>query len=187
MRRLQNICSIPLLAWMSATASYEINVHDLMSREAYLASQVHLDTKILSELELSESSTFKNSSGEGPLSIERLIRDGSRFEDTLGFPPRVLNHFFDPVSGNGLNPFPSNYSSPDWALEDGAQISGPIWMQRFSYRDARTLLYNALTSPLGGDRAMSFGLMFQALGHVMHHLQDMAQPQHVRNDQHIEL
>src|ERR1700692_4833222 len=101
-RPLRSICSIPLLAWISTTASYEINVHNLMSRQAYLASQVHQDTKILSGLGLSESSTFRNSKGEGPISIEQLIRDGSRFEDTLGFPPRVLNHFFDPVSGNGL-------------------------------------------------------------------------------------
>ena len=187
MRPLQSICSIPLLAWISTTASYEINVHDLMSRQAYLASQVHHDTKILSGLGLSETSTFRNSKGEGPISIEQLIRDGSRFEDTLGFPPRVLNHFFDPFSGNGLNPFPTNYSSPEWALEDAAEISGSIWMQRFSYRDARTLLFSGLTLPLGGDRDISFGLMFQTLGHVIHHLQDMAQPQHVRNDQHVEL
>src|SRR5439155_50015 len=29
--------------------------------------------------------------------------------------------------------------------------------------------------------------MFQTLGHLMHHMQDMAQPQHVRNDMHCDL
>ena len=29
--------------------------------------------------------------------------------------------------------------------------------------------------------------MFQTLGHVVHHLQDMAQPQHVRNDMHLDV
>jgi hypothetical protein len=28
--------------------------------------------------------------------------------------------------------------------------------------------------------------MFQSIGHVIHHLQDMAQPQHVRNDVHCD-
>jgi hypothetical protein len=59
--------------------------------------------------------------------------------------------------------------------------------QEFSFRDAREHLYKALTRPTEDDRAHYFGRTFQSVGHIIHHLQDMAQPQHVRNDAHCDL
>jgi hypothetical protein len=41
-----------------------------------------------------------------------------------------------------------------------------------------------LTSPTADERKGFFGKTFQTLGQVIHHTQDMAQPQHVRNDAH---
>src|SRR4029079_3052981 len=67
-------------------------------------------------------------------------------------------------------------------LED----AGSFLTQTNSYRDARNYLYEALTGPTELERRKSFGLMFQTLGQVIHHLQDMAQPQHVRNDAHCD-
>jgi hypothetical protein len=92
------------------------------------------------------------------------------------------------------NPFPSgtpritrSFTSPDWALEDRIIIDNTQWYaggQNHSWRDARNNLYLALTSKQEKDRKDNFGLTFQNIGHVVHHLQDMAQPQHVRNDPH---
>jgi hypothetical protein len=73
--------------------------------------------------------------------------------------------------------------SPDWVLEDNGEVDG----QEFSYRNAREHFYKALTSPLLSDREENWGKLFQTLGQIIHHLQDMAQPQHVRNDAHLDL
>ena len=179
---------IALLApWItSAAVGYEIKVHDLISGEAYRVSNLRKSSDALGNLGLNESATFQNSKNEGPKSIEHLIRDGARFEDTLDRIPRVINHFFDPLTDKPLT-FPlTNYTSPEWALEDREQIDSVVWTQKYSYPDARKYFYNALTLPSKTDRDRNFGLVFQTVGHVIHHLQDMAQPQHVRNDQHLE-
>src|SRR5262249_29413094 len=44
----------------------------------------------------------------------------------------------------------------------------------------------ALTSPNAADRQQQAQQLFLSLGHVLHHLQDMAQPQHTRNDAHCD-
>jgi hypothetical protein len=52
--------------------------------------------------------------------------------------------------------------------------------------DARSYYLNGLTMVAQSDRNTNLGLMFLSLGHVIHLLQDAAQPQHVRNDAHLE-
>src|SRR5262249_24802625 len=73
------------------------------------------------------------------------------------------------------------------ALEDNGQITGVLGIgnQTFSFVDARARLLQALTSPNAVDRSSNFGLTFRTLRQVIHHIQDMAQPQHVRNDPHL--
>jgi hypothetical protein len=83
-----------------------------------------------------------------------------------------------------------SYTSSDWALEDKGIIDSTKWYgggQNFSWRDARESFYLALTSQNEHTRQNYFGSVFQTLGHVVHHLQDMAQPQHVRNDIHNDI
>ncbi len=125
-----------------------------------------------------------------------MISFGAFWEDDLSrF--QALRHFYDPVHERALDIAPSGTSnsikSPDWALEDIATYDGPIATQLFSLRDAKNYLYDALTyiNPTSvidsqSERRRKFGLTFQSLGHVMHHLQDMAQPQHVRNEPHCD-
>jgi hypothetical protein len=48
--------------------------------------------------------------------------------------------------------------------------------------NARKYFYSALTSPGKAIREDSYAKTFQAVGQVMHLLQDMAVPAHVRND-----
>ena len=120
-------------------------------------------------------------------SIINLIRQGANFEDTDS---RALNHFFNPLNNQpltmlGFSIF--NATSPDWAVEDKGDITSNIGgAQNFSYKDARQSFYNALTLPTKTDRDKNFGLTFQTLGQIIHHIQDMAQPQHVRNDAHLD-
>lgn len=134
--------------------------------------------------------------------IRQLIDSGAVIEDVtfnlISFRlfPRPVNHFFDPLHNRaltvalpqgltndlrneGIYPF---WSSPDWALEDKGQNSN----QDYSLTDATGYFFNALTLSKKSDRDTNFGLVFDSLGHVIHHIGDMAQPQHVRNDMHCD-
>jgi len=130
------------------------------------------------------------------LSVADLIRLGAVWEDQLS-DLQALRHFYDPVNDRALDVpvFGTGKSvrSPDWALEDKTSFPGPIATQLFSLHDAYDYLYSALTfvnprsvADSTNERKRYFGLTFQSLGHVIHHLQDMAQPQHVRNDPHCD-
>ena len=124
--------------------------------------------------------------------VLNLIACGSRFEDIPG--TRVFNHFFDPVHGIPLTTaigrpgtllFLPNLTSPDWSLQDPGSLDAGS-AQEFAFHNARNYLFNALASPLESDRVTNWGRLFQTIGQVIHHPQDMAQPQHVRNDPHCE-
>lgn len=134
----------------------------------------------------SEKQQFPNSDGI-PKSIIKLIQDGAAFEDE-GL--RALSHFFNPVTNKQLDTAGIsliNNTSPDWALEDnGDIILNLAFPQKFSYKDARQYFYEALTTVDNIERNKKMGLSFQTLGQVIHHVQDMAQPQHVRNDAHLD-
>lgn len=120
---------------------------------------------------------------------------------------RVFRHFYDPYNKReltvlGKEPCDIDYPTPcanavDWALGtiDFTTSLSPGTSRRnhFSLADAREALYRGLT---GHDSA--FGVTgldavtrqrywvtaFRALGDVLHLNQDMAQPQHTRNDPH---
>lgn len=124
-----------------------------------------------------------------PRTIREAVADGANFEDSG---KRVAHHFFNPLTNGKLTAAilpPLNDTSPDWALEDNGTISVYHFAapQKYSYRLAQDYLLNALTQPSNIERDKNWGLVFQTLGQVIHHIQDMAQPQHVRNDIRIDL
>ena len=101
---------------------------------------------------------------------------------------RPLNHFFDVQrGGSGLTLASGLFQrlpAPDWAL--GLQGRGPNPDQnRFSILDARIYQLASLTGSTRAERDRSTALLFRTLGQVTHVLQDMAQPQHTRNDPHL--
>jgi hypothetical protein len=102
---------------------------------------------------------------------------GGSYEDVPFW--RVLNHFYDPVRNEGLG-WLGAAAAPDWALEP----AGPLDGQNHSYRDARDAFYQGLTDANPERRERELGFTFFALGHVIHLIQDVAQPQHVRRDVH---
>jgi hypothetical protein len=125
--------------------------------------------------------------GRNTYSIAGLIAEGSYDEDDG---QRALHHFFDPAFDRPLTiaGVAVGKRSWQWTLED----AGPIDGQDFSAADARTYLTRGLTynegTPANSDqvRGSNLGLLFLSLGHMVHHIQDMTQPQHVRNDQHLD-
>ncbi|HEY3178766.1 MAG TPA: hypothetical protein VGL25_07785 [Casimicrobiaceae bacterium] len=181
-------------------AAYDVDTHAAISQKAAEVSSL---TNSFSQLGLmtltidDPRQAFRSSEGGAPRSILELIELGAKWEDNLGITQhwfQPLRHFYDPVYDRGLDvggSIGSSWSvkSPDWALEELTAYNGspgPLAYQDFSLRDARDYLYGALTANSEAQRKGFFGRLFQTVGHVMHHLQDMAQPQHVRNDPHCD-
>lgn len=167
--------------------AYEIDTHRVLTQAAANRSVLQLDLTQLRDMGLEKSMTdqaqrFPNSKNK-LRTIRELLEDGADFEDNISLQEvRVTKHFYNPLTSAGLRAgvFQQEPTSPDWAL--APRGSNPE--QQYSYGDARQYLYDALTKPVQAERERAFGLTFQTLGQVMHHLQDMAQPQHVRNDAH---
>lgn len=111
-----------------------------------------------------------------------LVGLGAEREDEI---PRMLHHFFD-VQQDGLaflGGFRGALPSPTWALAP----RGSIDEQQNSYADARFYLKEAITGRARTTRRAASANLFETLGHVVHHIQDMTQPQHVRNDDHCKI
>lgn len=185
-----------LLAFTCATAlAYEPETHEQLTKTALAMSKLGSDGTVLKDLGLLSLGNAKQifPDGEGAnrvrsdLTAERLVIFGSNAEDEdFGAPLfRSKHHFYDPIHNIPLiDPFASaTQKSPDWALEDLQQFPD----QMYSYHDAREYLFQALTKADKTERDRNWGMLFRTLGQVVHHLQDMAQPQHVRNDSHIPL
>lgn len=123
-----------------------------------------------------------------------LIVGGSELEDEG---TRPLNHFYDPVSGHtgpyNINGFAPGFDASFWARNstscDYSQNShddSSFTTQCYSLQDADHYFYKALTSSGASDRDNAYGSLFTSIGHVLHLVEEMAQPQHVRNDNHCD-
>jgi hypothetical protein len=116
---------------------------------------------------------------------------------------RVFNHFFDPQYNKGggrglevLKGFVKGNPSPRWALGDTGQLTDNTFVgytsacastpgKNFnSYVDASVSFYKYYTSASVFEREQALGDMLRSLGAVVHHIEDMGQPQHTRNDTH---
>lgn len=101
---------------------------------------------------------------------------------------RPLNHFYDPIHEVPLvvkfpgtacitiDPLSGEYTASQWATQAAAND--------FGLAAARAHLNRALVASSSRERDESLVKLFKTLGHMMHLLQDMAQPQHTRNDAH---
>ncbi|MFO0794246.1 MAG: hypothetical protein U0586_09275 [Candidatus Brocadiaceae bacterium] len=144
--------------------------------------------------------TFKWSSEK---TVKKWLREGAILEDSGNYWEAVVNyarynnHFHDPLkawSSAGLTdlvPF-STESAIIWAQDGNYQSSFPEG--DWSWKKVREYYHIALTGRnLSGtevalakeDRDVYFAKTFRGLGHQMHLIEDIAQPDHVRNDSHI--
>lgn len=117
---------------------------------------------------------------------------------------RVLHHFYDPYYHRG---FIGGEKAPNWATGSIDAFNSPnqpylVSRNHFSLMAAREAMFRALTGRRSSDRALLepvpdgkaqtpeqirnawWATAFRALGDAVHLVQDMAQPQHTRNDAH---
>ncbi|MES2353741.1 MAG: hypothetical protein V4568_04915 [Pseudomonadota bacterium] len=178
MKNIKNLSAstLVLLLLGQVAFAYEVQTHETLSEAALNGSVLKTDSSVLARLGLEPLDRQQKFPGsDGQQEIVNLFKIGANLEDTS---IRAINHFYDPITDNGVA-----FTSPTWTLED----KGSIPRQNYSFRDTRDYFYKALTQPSKTDREQYFGLTFEALGHVIHHVQDMAQPQHTRLDNHLNL
>ena len=115
---------------------------------------------------------------------------GSRFED---IPPRWINHFYDPAhkvgwSGGGEGGVPASavQTIAQFGLSQDKPLSAVQWandeLQQGDYSryEGDQTWRHALSEYVAGNRREAY----IALGHTLHLLEDMAVPDHTRNDTH---
>ncbi len=116
--------------------------------------------------------------------IKYLIQEGSRLEDQG---TRPLNHFHDPTVDNllaaGLDDILSGESALLWAQDRNTQSSktGGDW----SWNTVRDYWYKNVTALTDKDTDDNLEMLMRGLGYQMHLIQDMSQPNHVRNNAHL--
>lgn len=130
-------------------------------------------------------------------------------DDPYGSIFRVYNHFFDPIHNIPLTVLHDELgeTTPNWAIGTTDAFATPMAenigrRNHFTVFDARETMYRALTGQskngtnLGNnlalpapevDRKKYWATLFRALGDILHLNQDMAQPQHTRNEAHTGL
>jgi len=139
------------------------------------------------------------------------LSDGSDFEDNfLGGDEggmRSLNHFYDPLTGQGLSNIPLDdrivvngqvvpvgRDSFTWAsTRDCPGVD--IWLTGiglnagkyniWSWQNARDKEWLGLTASSRSSRQAALLEMFRAVGQFVHLLEDASQPEHTRNEQHL--
>ena len=132
--------------------------------------------------------------------IRFWLQEGSELEDSPMC--RASNHFHNPLlpwnrsymsdepwwiaTYCGITGYGTKYSGVTWGTgylspaPNGTKIT--ISNQEWGWDSARTYYYQALTSSLSTERETYFAKTFQALGQVLHLIEDGAQPAHTRND-----
>jgi len=106
-----------------------------------------------------------------------IIQAGSILEDTYeprsGANGRFLRHFYDPVNNKGLLGYPT---SKVWAFNGSGNIFS--WVQALNYYEKSVAGENEKV------REDNQANLFVSIGHIIHLLEDAAQPSHTRNDSH---
>jgi hypothetical protein len=180
---------------MTTANAYEVPTHQALTIEAVNRSVLVTDPTLLTDIDMPGidaqypmTSTAGTYPGRTVVSTGAADEDGHTIDDTR----RVFNHFYDVqynhYAGRGMDVlgYVGN-PSPLWAIEDSGEVLDldNHRPQVFSVRQLQQYYYLSLTSASRADRIYNFGRVLESTGHVVHHLQDMAQPQHVRNDQHL--
>lgn len=194
-----------LLAGISTGSAYDPVTHSHLSGIATEQSELNPNFgSVLQDLGLSSYNAGVYSASQtslGGQSLGSLIRLGAMEEDSPAV--RALAHFFDPQYNNfqgaplligeetfGAPSLIGQNTSPDWAIEDNGERTVSYSgvgsdTQEYSYYEAKRYFRSAMTATSPATRLSNAGLMFESLGHIIHHVQDMAQPQHTRNDPHL--
>lgn len=181
MNEIKNVLVVlALIVFPIFTAhAYKEETHDKVSVKAFEAySNISL---IAQRLGISISQVYTASDGL-PKAPSALVGLGAFKEDEN---PHSVMHFYNPqasTTNRGLGGI--FLSSREWII-DGIE---PIFdTQNYSYGDAREAQWLAVAGTDQIVREQSTAKLFEALGHIVHHIEDMAQPQHVRDDMHCDI
>lgn len=168
-----------ILCLLSQTFALEKGTHRYLNKKIIEQNEEKLNTYLKINLGFSEGvrqilNGFR---------VIEWFENAGVYEDEPGY-VRSLNHFHDPLQPWYLAGFDRTFrSSLVWAQDQG--LVGSLLGGDWSWRRARDSFYKGLTSLNKVSRERHFADTFRALGQVMHLVQDVSVPAHVRNDPHI--
>ena len=174
--------------------------HPKLTRESLKYSKI--DDYLINILGFSEGSDKQISPYWFPedKKIKDWLQKGSTDEDSPSC--RAANHFHDPLKAwdsSYVTDFPllikkwcrdiplvwPQYSNITWATgykTREEKLLAPMGRQDMNWDNARSYFYSALTETTPVNRDDYFVKTFRSFGQVLHLLEDMAVPAHVRND-----
>ena len=160
------------IVWSLPAQGFNVSTHRLMNETA-VTNDSALESFLQTKVGL-RGGVEEHLLGQ---SVARWISEGGeREDDWTPLPGRFFRHFHDP-----LRPWSSA------GLGHGLFDSSIVWMQEpqgWSWQEARSFYYAALTARSAGARDQQWADALRAVGQVMHLIEDAAQPAHTRNDQH---
>lgn len=170
MKHVRMVLAVLAVIDTSALQAYEPPVHKAMTVEAFAAVR----TDLVPRLGVNRTDRIA-----GALPVT-WMRDGAVNEDRIVPDMRSLQHFFDPEHLTGLRVAcaPVGTRADGWATD-----AGPF--NTYDIVDAKQHYQSAVVGLSPEVRTASLRDLFVTLGHVVHLVQDMAQPEHTRNDQHL--
>jgi hypothetical protein len=185
---------------LNALSYDDQETHPKLTEKAVKKS--NLNSYLISNLSITEGIDKSFTGGNKNYSILKWLMEGAKLEDSPNC--RASNHFHDPTKTWSLSYMTDQsswldyecsawkpwYSNVTWATgflapaPDGSKASynthpdyAPV-----NWDKARQYYYYALTSTLTESRETYSALTFESLGNVMHLLEDVSVPAHVRND-----
>lgn len=178
-------------AWNDSVTHMDLSRYagesSVLGKDDYLKN-LGFSNGLLETFEWSGSTTIKKGSVKAWLAEGALLEDSGSYWEAVFNNARYNNHFHNPLkpwSSAGLTdlvPF-STESALIWAQDGAYQSSFPEG--DWSWQKIRDYYHLALTSTTDTERQAYFAQTFKGLGHQLHIIEDMAQPDHVRNDSHI--
>ncbi len=190
------VACIVMMSWAEQAYSLQEDTHKAINE--YIAQNIvngySLNNYLIGNLGFNGGAEEKISGyGDGQVVFQEIFkwlgyggvqedRPGRKWDYVTGTPTRSVNHFHNPLKPwgeAGLNDILSGQSSIRWA-QNTNQNPGGMW----SWYDARTYFYTALTAAAKTARDENFAKTFRAVGQQMHLVHDASVPEHVRNDAH---
>ena len=214
-KKKEHVKSKTILLMLSALPFYSIaheavvHQHITMSAESLVAANSQGYKYFLSTITITDASgrlilpfagDYRQIDGENGWMTVGSMREDAVYEDEGGVRP--FNHFYNPLNGLGISDVPRiqgdmdqlyGRSSFDWAAwynESGINVRWPLVNQNthneWSWQNVRQHEWEGLTNSSPLVRNAYLAQMFRGIGNIVHLLQDTSQPQHVRNEQHLD-
>jgi len=175
MRFLVAVMLVCLMA-VSASAYDQFVVHTRMTSDAF--GRALARDSFLSRIGFSDGRLNRTP-------VVDIVANGATAEDDG---QRPLNHFYDPLSESPLFFVNGDYVCLAEGVKKG-EFNARLWAtsapsNQFGLAAAKQQLIEMIVSSSQSERDKDAYDLFTSLGHMMHLVQDMAQPQHTRNDAH---